>query len=203
MPGFRQLTLDDMARKAAERVRIRTMMLKHIGEPGCPRLLLEASAALLRRGLCADVRARVIAYVLDDTRRPVIFARDLLVGYWRAAAKATAAAKEMGEILATWRGQSFTSMQKETRNKLKILVRKQVTALEMDAYGFEPGPMTTVGSVRKVYPGGLASGFHGAKVVALAMEREPRATFAGSLTELWEIRRRLYTETPPKWLFVY
>ncbi|NBV32809.1 MAG: hypothetical protein EBR81_03140, partial [Proteobacteria bacterium] len=66
---FRQLTIDDMARKAAERVRNRSMMLKHIGEPGCPRLLLEASAALLRRGLCADARARVLAYVLDDTRR--------------------------------------------------------------------------------------------------------------------------------------
>ena len=202
MPGLRQLTLDDMRRKAAERVRLRVMRLKHEGPPGNAVLLLESGCALLRRGLCPRARALVLRYVLDDTRRACIFGRDLLVAHFRRAAAATAARAEMLPLLAVYPGH-FRAMTKEHRKRLKVLVRVQLQALEPSLHGLDPGPMTTHGTIHKVYPAGLESGLHGEKLVRLALETTPRASFVGSLTELWEIRRRLHVEMPPKYMFTF
>jgi hypothetical protein len=202
MPGLRQLTLDDMRRAAAERVRLRVMRLKHEGPPGNVVLLLEAGCALLRRGLCPRARALVLRYVLDDTRRPCIFGRDLLVAHFQRAAAATTARAEMLALLSVYPGH-WRAMTKEHRQRLKVLVRAQIRALEPSLHGLDPGPMTTYGTVRKVYPGGLENGLHGEKLVRLALEKTPRAEFDGSLSELWEIRRRLHVEMPPKYLFTF
>ena len=203
MPGFRQLTMDDMRRKAAERVRIRTIRLKHEGPPWSPLMLLEAGCALLRLKTTPHARALVLRYVLEDTRRPEIYGRDLLVAHWKRAEAARWASVEMGEILADYGARHFREMTKETRKRMKILVRQQIQALEPSLHGLDPGPLSTFGSLRKVFPGGLESGLHGHKVIALALEKTPRAHFAGSLSGLWEIRRRLHVELPPRYLFTF
>ena len=202
MPGLRQLTLDDMRRKAAERVRLRVMRLKHEGPPGNPVLLLEAGCALLRRGLCPRARALVLGYVLEDTRRPCIFGRDLLVAHFQQSAAATTARAEMLALLAVYPGH-WRAMTKEHRQRLKVLVRAQIRALEPSAYGIERGPMSSFGSGYRVRPADLAASLHGEKIVRLALEKTPRAEFTGSLPELYEIRRRLHVEMPPKYLFTF
>jgi hypothetical protein len=202
MPGLRQLTLDDMRRKAAERVRLRVMRLKHEGPPGNPVLLLEAGCALLRRGLCPRARALVLRYVLDDTRRECIYGRDMLVAHFRRAAAATAARAEMLPLLAVYPGH-WRAMTKEHRKRLKVLVRAQIQALEPSAYGLERGPLSSCWNSVNVRPVDLAAGLHGEKVVRLALEKTPRAEFTGSLMELYEIRRRLHVEMPPKYMFTF
>lgn len=203
MPGFRQLTMDDMRRRAAERVRIRTMRLKHEGPPWSPLMLLESGCAMLRRGIPAHARALVLRYVLEDTRRPEIYGRDLLAAHWKRAEAARLAAIEMGEILADYGARHFREMEKETRKRLKFLARQQIQALEPSLHGLDPGPLTTLGSLRKVFPCGLESGLHGPKLIKLALEKTQSAHFSSSLYELWEIRRRLHVEIPPRCLFTF
>jgi hypothetical protein len=178
------------------------MRLKHEGPPGDAVLLLEASCAMLRRGICAPLRAFVLRCVLDDTRRPCIFGRDILVAHFQQSAAATAARAEMLPLLAVYPG-TFRAMTKEHRQRLKVLVRAQIRALEPSAYGLERGPMSSFGTGYRVRPDDLAAGLHGEKIVRLALEKTPRASFVGSLPELYEIRRRLHVELPPRYLFTF
>jgi hypothetical protein len=166
-------------------------------------MLLEAGCALLRLGLHDRARALVLRYVLEDTRRECIYGRDLLVAHFQQSAAATTARAEMLELLSVYPDRHWRAMTKEHRQRLKVLVRAQIRALEPSAYGIERGPMSSFGSGYRVRPADLAAGLHGEKIVRLALEKTPRAEFTGSLPELYEIRRRLHVELPPKYMFTF
>ena len=206
----RQLTLDDMARARSIRDGVRVRMLKHIQPIDTPRMLLEASGALLRLRFPAAVRRVVLGFVLDCDTRPVVYGAKLLAGWWAQCAEATRARAEWLKIQTTHGvGRSFVTMDKTTRARAIVLVRKQIRTEETARDGVPPGPLTTHGGRHVIYPHALDDArtlgtLRGDVLIARALEIHPRRPPLGaSLVELYAIRRALHTQRPKASLFIF
>jgi hypothetical protein len=198
---MKQLTLTEMAKKSDDAARRKRIALTREQLTDTPRMLAEASAALLGRGLPAGIRRIVMAYVLDDPRRPCVWAARLLGAHWASAKRANDAAAETLALLTTHGAPNFCDMKKTTRETLKNLVRVQVRHLEAERDGFERGPCYSFGLSSRLFPKDLEHQLQGKATVPRALEIAPRATYSGALLGLYELRRRLYNERPPVCLF--
>lgn len=206
----RQLTLDDMARARSIRDGVRVRMLQHIQAIDTPRMLLEAGGALLRLGIPAALRRVVVGYVLDCDTRPVVYGAKLLAGWWEQCAEATRARAEWLKIQTTHGvGRSFVTMDKTTRARAIVLIRKQIRAEETARDGVNPGPMVTHGGRHVILPNTLddvrtVGELSGSVLVARALEIHPRRPPLGaSLMDLYAVRRALHTQRPKASLFLF
>ena len=199
---MKQPTLREFAKIADDAARRKRIALTCEQNTDTPRMLAEASRALLRRGLPAGIRAHVVAHILDDARRPCVWAARLLAAHWKSAAKATEAADEARALLTTHGARNFDTMDKTTRESLKKLVRIQIRHLEAERDGFDRGPCYSFGMSSRLFPADLEHPLQGKATVPRALEISPRATFSGALFELYELRRLVWTQRPPRCLFV-
>jgi len=195
---MRQVTLREMRKNADDAARRKKIALNHVQNCDTPRMLAEASGALLRRGFPAGVRARVLAHVLDNPARPCVWAARLLAAHWASAKKANEAAAEMFALLTTHGARDFVDLPTATREKLKKLVRVQIRHLEDAATGWERGPCYSFGMSSRLFPADLEHPRQGRATVPRALEIHPRATHSGALSGLYELRRRVWTQRPPR-----
>ena len=198
---MKQLTLREMAKKSDDAARRKKIALTREQLTDTPRMLAEASAALIHRGLPAAIRARVVAHILDDPRRSCVWAARLLGAHWESAKRANDAAAETLALLTTHGAPNFCDMNKTTRERLKNLVRIQIRHLEAERDGFERGPCYSFGVSSRLFPRDLEHPLQGKATIPRALEIAPRATYSGALLGLYELRRRLYNERPPVCLF--
>lgn len=202
---MQQLTLYEFKKRADDAARRKREELERVLLPGSPRMLAESSLALLRLGLGADARRRVLVYVLDDPRRPCVYAARLLANHWKSATVACAADAEIAATLREYGPRSFQDMDTKTREKLKKLVRVRILHMEECGRGWDRGPCVSVDRTGRLFVDDLQHERHGKNVAALALNIAPRA-FSPGVLGLYELRRRLYTEyppKPPKFLFVW
>lgn len=198
---MRQQTLPEIAKKADDAARRKRFALICEQLTDTPRMLCEASAALLRLGLPTDTRRRVLVHVLDDPRRPCVYASRLLAGHWKSAAESKAAATETLELLTRHGHDDFRGLPAKTRETLKKLVRVQIRHLEAERDGWERGPCYSVGHRLRVAD--LMNPSQGKSTMARALELHAREVYGGMLFDLYNLRRRLYNERPPRYLFTF
>jgi hypothetical protein len=195
---MKQPTLREFAKIADDAARRKKIAMTCEQNCDTPKMLTEASAALLRRGLPAAIRARVLAYVLDSPTRPCVWAARLLAAHWKSAKQATEAAEETFALLTTHGARDFRDLHTTTRERLKKLVRIQIRHMEDAATGWERGPCSSVGMSSRLFPADLEHPRHGKATVPRALEIHPRATHSGALPGLYELRRRVWTQRPPR-----
>lgn len=202
---MKQPTLYEFQKRVDDAARRRREALEVVCLPGSPRMLESASLSLLRLGFGADTRRRVLVYVLDDPRRPCVYAARLLANHWKSATAACAAEAEIAATLSEYGPRSFVEMDKKTRERLKKLVRIRALHMEETARGWDCGPCVSVDRTGRLFWMDLQHERHGPNMIARAMKIAPRA-FSPGVLGVYELRRRLYTEIvqkPPKCLFIW
>lgn len=192
----RQMTITEMTARATRRAQ--TMRTEY--PPGSRELLHFAGLCLRRRLgiLQAPTRRAILAHVMDDPRRGVVYGARLLSGFWKSAQEAEDAREETARMLDEYGRGDLTQMDKAPRLKLIALVRLQLLHVAARREGFDRGPLTTQTTSTRISAEGLEHPRHGPALLARALAIAPRQTFRGDEFGLYELRRRLYTERPKK-----
>jgi len=200
----RQMTITEMTERATRRAqRLRTEY-----PPGSRELLHFAGLCLARRlgVLQPPTRRAILAHVMDDPRRGVVYGARLLAGFWKSAQAAEDAREETARMLDEYGRGDLTQMDKAPRLKLIALVRLQLLHVAERREGFNRGPLTTQTTSMRISADGLEHPRHGPALLARALAISQRQTFRGDEFGLYELRRRLYTERPkkpPRCLFIF